>query len=340
MGYPHDERDNWAVPRYRNAGRFAPIRPVPRRSGSRALWLVGVPLLAVLSLATYAFRDQQTETSSAATLTTGASAVSVAPTTTPAGGDLAGAEPAAGQGCVLTASKLVQGDTNADVVCLQAVLIASGFLDGPGSGSFDISTVAAVQAVQTDRNLYVDGIVGRETAIELDIWPTEGTLVVRTSPPTSGAKDSMGFRLSSVASTGDNAPALPENSGTGRRLVYQRAGQRVWAVDKNGDIIRSWLVSGSKYENEEPGTHEVWSRSEMSTAWNGKAHLPKMVRWLKTDKGAIGFHGLPRHVEDDSPYQTEAELGTRLSGGCQRQADLDAAFTWEFAQIGTNVVVI
>jgi hypothetical protein len=65
-----------------------------------------------------------------------------------------------------------------------------------------------------------------------------------------------------------------------------------------------------------------------------------MVRWLKTDIGAIGFHALPLHVEDDSPYQTEAELGTRLSGGCQRQANLDAEFTWDFAQIGTKVVVI
>lgn len=65
-----------------------------------------------------------------------------------------------------------------------------------------------------------------------------------------------------------------------------------------------------------------------------------MVRWLKTDIGAIGFHALPRHVEDDSLYQTDDELGTRLSGGCQRQVDLDADFTWDFAQVGTKVVVL
>jgi lipoprotein-anchoring transpeptidase ErfK/SrfK len=133
---------------------------------------------------------------------------------------------------------------------------------------------------------------------------------------------------------------LPENSGSGRRLVYDRAGQRVWAVGSEGEIIRSWLVSGSKYSNELPGTHEVYSKSEMSTAWNGKAYLPKMVRWLKTQKGAIGFHSIPLHVEDESPYQTEAELGQRLSGGCQRQAVADANFVWEWADIGTKVVVI
>ena len=65
-----------------------------------------------------------------------------------------------------------------------------------------------------------------------------------------------------------------------------------------------------------------------------------MVRYYQTEIGHIGFHAIPLQVEDDSPYQTEAELGTRLSGGCQRQANRDAAFLWDFAQVGTPVVVI
>ena len=133
---------------------------------------------------------------------------------------------------------------------------------------------------------------------------------------------------------------LPADSGSGKRVVYSRTGQRVWAVDKNDRVVRSWLVSGSKYNNEVPGTHEVYSRSEVSTAWNGKAFLPHMIRWLKTDIGNIGFHGIPRHVSDGSRYEKDSELGTRLSGGCQRQADLDADFMWDFAQIGTKVVVL
>ena len=84
----------------------------------------------------------------------------------------------------------------------------------------------------------------------------------------------------------------------------------------------------------------MYSRSEQSTAWNGKAILPHMVRWLKTQIGAIGFHGIPIHVSDGTPYQTDAELGTRLSGGCQRQDNLDANFVWAWAQIGTTVVVL
>jgi lipoprotein-anchoring transpeptidase ErfK/SrfK len=89
-----------------------------------------------------------------------------------------------------------------------------------------------------------------------------------------------------------------------------------------------------------PGQHEVYSKSEMTTGWNGEADLPLMVRWLDTVRGAIGFHQIPTHKSDGSAYQTEAELGQRLSGGCQRQANRDAAFVWAFADIGTTVVVV
>ena len=143
-----------------------------------------------------------------------------------------------------------------------------------------------------------------------------------------------------MASMGDDAPPVPENSGSGRRVVYSREEQRVWAVSSDGDIIRSWLVSGSKYNNEQPGTHTVYSRSEQSTAWNGRAILPLMIRYQKTDIGAIGFHGIPTHVGDGTPYQTNDELGTRLSGGCQRQNNMDARFLWAFADVGTTVVVV
>lgn len=256
------------------------------------------------------------------------------------GEDLVGADPATVEECTITERSLDGGSSGSSVVCLQEALREAGFYAGAITGVYDNATAAAVEKVQVERNLYVDGKVGRETALSLGIWPDEQSLVVRTPPPAPGAVDSMGFPLSSVASTGADAPPLPENSGTGRRVVYSRAGQRVWAIDENENVIRSWLVSGSQYDNELPGTHEVYSRSEVSTAWNGKAFLPKMIRWLRTDIGHIGFHAIPLRRADRTPYQTEAELGTRLSGGCQRQANADADFMWEFAQVGTKVVVV
>lgn len=254
--------------------------------------------------------------------------------------DLDGEELTVADSCLMIELSVRIGDTGVSVSCLQQALLDAGYYAGSVNGTFDQATFTAAEAMQADRNLFVDGIVGRESAISLGIWPDEESFVVRTPKPASGAVDLMGYPLSSVASAGADAPALPPNSGSGRRVVYDRAGQRMWAVNGDEEIIRSWLVSGSKYSNELPGSHQVYSRSDMSTAWNGKAYLPKMVRWLKTDIGAIGFHSIPLHVEDNAPYQTEAELGTRLSGGCQRQAVRDADFVWDFAQVGTPVIVI
>ena len=253
--------------------------------------------------------------------------------------DLIGEDPASAEPCTIPMKALRPGTSGKNVVCLQQALVKNNYLEKV-TGTYDVATQVAVTALQTKKDLFVDGIAGRETALVLGIWPDENLLVVRTPAPAKGAKDSLGFLLSSVASTGASAPVLPANSGSGRRLVFERAGQRVWAVDKNENIIRSWLVSGSKYNNETAGTHQVYSRSEITTAWNGRAFLKKMVRWLKTEIGAIGFHQIPVHRSDNTVYQTEEELGTRLSGGCQRQAKLDAEFLWSFGKIGTPVVVL
>lgn len=242
-------------------------------------------------------------------------------------------------GCTIEALSLRLDASGDGVTCLQEALADEGYFSGTSNGEFGQTTFDAVMKYQQAEHMFVDGVVGRETALGLTVWPDEESLVTRTPKPAVGSTDLWGVDLSPVGSAGDGAPPLPEDSGSGYRVVYDRAGQRVWAVDEDEQIIRSWLVSGSTYANEIPGTHEVYSRSEMSTAWNGKAYLPNMIRWLKTERGAIGFHGIPTKVSTGEVYQTDDELGTRLSGGCQRQNNLDASFLWGFAPVGTTVVV-
>jgi peptidoglycan hydrolase-like protein with peptidoglycan-binding domain len=254
-------------------------------------------------------------------------------------GDLDGESLTGDDACLMTVGSLRVGADGPSVACLQASLIEAGALDGTPSSVFDDATLRAVMRIQEERSLFVDGVVGRETAISLGIWPDEESFVIHTPPPVPGSMDLLGYRLSPVSVSGPDAPPLPADSGSGRRLVYDRMGQRVWAVDENERVLRSWLVAGSKYANELPGTHYVYSKSEVSTAWNGEAYLPYMVRWLQTQRGHIGFHGIPTRVSDGTPYMTVDEFGQRLSGGCQRQADEDALFVWNFADIGTKVVV-
>jgi lipoprotein-anchoring transpeptidase ErfK/SrfK len=316
--------------------------------GAHVAALVAVALLIALHASPAATSVRTSGAAAPATSAAPAAAppVSAAPaarapaSSTPANASNVDLALATGGDCKIKAMRLAQGDTGGDVHCLQQGLVNAGYLQAAQvTGLFDQATFNAVEKVQTERDLFVDGVVGRETALSLNVWPDEQSFVVHTPPPAPGAKDSMGYRLSSVASTGADAPPLPANSGAGRRVVYDRRSQRAWAVGSDGQIIRSWLVSGSKYGNEQPGEHQVYSRSEVSTAWNGRAYLPLMIRYQKTAIGNIGFHGIPTHVADGSAYMTEDQLGTRLSGGCQRQANLDAKFMWAFATVGTKVVV-
>ena len=94
----------------------------------------------------------------------------------------------------------------------------------------------------------------------------------------SSAPKPAGFRRrnSPTASAGDDAPPMPPDTGqgTGYRIVYSRAMQRVWAVNDNEQVVRSYLVTGSQFNNEMPGKHKVYSKSEMTTGWNGQADLP------------------------------------------------------------------
>lgn len=243
--------------------------------------------------------------------------------------------------CVIEAATLTAESSSEDVTCLQTALVTAGFTSTPIDGVFNPATASLVREFQDGEDLYVDGVVGRQTALALNIWPEEQTGVVYTAAPAEGAADLSGQLLSPVATAGDDAPPLPGASGTGRRVVYSRDGQRIWAIDSQERIVRSYLVSGSAYNNEAAGTHEVFSRSEEAVAWNGEGRLPLMIRWYMTPRdNAIGFHGIPIHFSDGTPYQRVDELGDRLSDGCQRQHALDAEFMWEFAEIGTKVVVV
>jgi peptidoglycan hydrolase-like protein with peptidoglycan-binding domain len=313
--------------------------PLPRGASGIRVVVLGLALAALVTL----FVTDRMKKEDAATASVAAPIAATATTVAAAPVDPAlrevDAQPQSLEGCTVDGT-LRYGSTGASVSCLQVALATAGVFTGAPTGEFGSSTFQAVEALQKQKDLFVDGVVGRETELALDIWPDEQSFVIRTPKPAPGATDSMGYPLSSVASTGASAPPLPANSGTGRRVVYERKSQRVWAVAKDGTIIRSWLVSGSKFNNEVPGVHKVYSRSEVSTAWNGKAKLPMMIRWYQTSIGHIGFHGIPVHVSDGSPYQTEDELGTRLSGGCQRQSNKDARFLWDFAQVGTPIVVL
>lgn len=134
------------------------------------------------------------------------------------------------------------------------------------------------------------------------------------------------------------ALAVPDGSGEGRRVVFDQSAQRVWLVGGHGRAQRTYLVSGSVEDNLDPGTYEVYSRSMKAWGIDDGGTMKYMVRFAYGKRAAIGFHDIP--VKDEEPVQTKAELGTALSSGCIRQWRPDAKALWEFAPLGTTVVVV
>lgn len=183
-------------------------------------------------------------------------------------------------------------------------------------------------------------VVGRRAASE-PADPTSET----SSPdptPTDAPSDESTYPTSSGSVDPDEVvseAALPTESGEGRRVVFSEDDQRVWLVGEAGRIRRTYLVSGSLTDNLDPGTYQVYSRSEDAIGIDDSGTMKWFVRFTQGPSGAaIGFHSIP--VDDGANVQTKSQLGTPQSHGCIRQKASDALEMWSFAPLGTTVVVV
>jgi len=103
-------------------------------------------------------------------------------------------------------------------------------------------------------------------------------------------------------------------------------------------VERTYLVSGSLTDNLHPGTYSVYSKSEDAVGIDDSGTMKYMVRFAHGPNAAIGFHDIP--VLDGAKVQTVDQLGTPQSHGCIRQLRADAKALWDFAPVGTTVVVV
>lgn len=137
----------------------------------------------------------------------------------------------------------------------------------------------------------------------------------------------------------DVVPQLPQKSGIGRRIVFSSKLQRAWMVSADNVVVRTFLVSGRRAVPN-PGTYQVFSQSAASFS----PILPGvtfryMTRFAIGPKGGnIGFHELP--LRFGKPMQSIDQLGTYQGSGCLRSTTADAKFVFQWAHIGTTVVVV
>lgn len=153
------------------------------------------------------------------------------------------------------------------------------------------------------------------------------------------ASDSGASAASATLTTTDLVPQIPRKSGTGRRVVYSNKLQRVWVINKNDAIVRTFLVSGRR-NVPKPGSYRVFSQSLSSFSPELQGVTFRfMTRFaIGPGGGNIGFHELP--LRNGKPMQTVDQLGAYRGSGCLRSTTADARFIFQWARIGTPIVVV
>ena len=179
---------------------------------------------------------------------------------------------------------------------------------------------------------------GDPTSASADIGTVVASTTTPTPIPTTTSTPTPTPTPVETASETADPTALPPGSGTGMRVVFSEGAQRVWLVDDEEQVRRTYLVSGSVLDNLDPGRYDVYSKSRWAVGINDSGVMEYFVRFTKGPSGAaIGFHTIP--TKQGVPLQSRKQLGTPQSHGCIRQRTADAIALWDFAPLGTTVVV-
>ncbi len=171
------------------------------------------------------------------------------------------------------------------------------------------------------------------------VYPTGSA--TRLGAPAAGFAQAVGIAAAAPGrgywvATAPSGPPLPNNSGTGRRIVYSNSQPRMWLVEANGAVSHTFLVSG-RHGLPSVGVHQVYSKVPSSPS--GSLTLPWTLRFARSDRGTpIDIHGIPLR-SDGSAIEPDSLLGTPQSHGCIRMKQSEAELVWNWSEVGTTVVV-
>ncbi len=131
----------------------------------------------------------------------------------------------------------------------------------------------------------------------------------------------------------------PPDANVGKRIVYCNSCQTAWLVDETNYVVWSFKVSGHR-GMPAAGTYHVFRKLEMGRSkHNPSLRLPYFTGFAWGSTTDIGFHGIPLRP-DNSQIEADSQLGQPLSSGCVRVAQPVAKTVYDFAPIGTTVVVL
>jgi lipoprotein-anchoring transpeptidase ErfK/SrfK len=167
-------------------------------------------------------------------------------------------------------------------------------------------------------------------------------LIMGSARVASASAGSIGETTTTTTTTTPvlvEAAPVPIKSGTGRRIVYANRQQRVWVINADNEVIRTFPVSGMLGQPGN-GTFSVFSKSPTSYSPEfAGVTFRFMTRFaIGRNGGNIGFHEIP--IRNNKPMQTVDELGAFKGSGCLRSSTKDALFIYQWATLGTKVVVV
>jgi hypothetical protein len=127
------------------------------------------------------------------------------------------------------------------------------------------------------------------------------------------------------------SPAVPDGSGTGRRIVYSLGQKRVWLVDASDATRRTFTVWPGTV-SPDPGGYTIGTRTEATTGSDG-VEVEHIVYFALAEGISVGFSNA---VDGSSP--PPAESGAKTGGVRLHKAD--GAALWKFGTAGTTVTVV
>ncbi|MFF8906607.1 hypothetical protein [Streptomyces olivaceoviridis] len=127
-----------------------------------------------------------------------------------------------------------------------------------------------------------------------------------------------------------SAPALPDESGEGRRIVYALGEKRIWLVDATGKAARTFTVWPGTV-SPRPGRYSITLRTQSLKGSDG-VQIEHIMYFTKVDGVNIAFSNA---LDGSSPPPAN---GQKL-GGIRLHKE-DGAALWAFGDQGTRVAVV
>ena len=138
-------------------------------------------------------------------------------------------------------------------------------------------------------------------------------------------------------------PAYPDDlqhAGM-KRVVYSKALMTVWLINRDDHVVARYPVVG-RFDRPKAGVYHVFSKSPVANNPNSGVTFNHMVRFTygPDTKSPIGLHAIPRYYNGKMMHSVK-QLGLAIArGGCVRLSEKAAAEVYNFAHVGTAVVVL